>query len=382
MASIAFHDPRLSAVSGGGETVTLQLAEILSQHGHAVTIVTRKGARSGLFQSAVNRCPNINFVEIQLPAEEAWAPMAGELWRSDHLAPLSIMFGDVSRQYYEQTHFDMVVVSFIPDIWGLPPKTPVLLNVFGLPPDRTIAAVERPLIDRCRLITFASQFVAERFGDLFQVDTQALHAQVMHAGINQLFYELPCEKQAIFEVCYAGRIEERKGVRTILDAIARLKEKGKMVRLVMVGEGAEKKALIESSIRLGIAEQVTWTGAISPEKVRHVLDQSLVFVYPTLKPEAFGCSNLEAMARGVAVITTNLGGTVDYVQPGENALTCLPGDPNGLGESIEVLLDNSGLRESLASIGRATAERFSQDKMSGRWLSIVENSLLTTHEAV
>jgi glycosyltransferase involved in cell wall biosynthesis len=292
------------------------------------------------------------------------------------------VFGEAAWPFYERTLFDLIIVSFIPDLTGLPVGVPVLLNVFGLPPDRATAALERPLLDRCRVITFASQYVAQQFGSLFGIDLQTLRAQVMYAGINQLFYEPTDKKLTQYDVCYVGRIEERKGVRSIIDAITYLKNKGRTVRLVMVGEGSEKMALMEAAAKLGIANQIQWMGAVSPKQVRQVLDQSLIFAYPTLKPEAFGCSNLEAMARSVAVITTNLGGTADYIQPGENAMVCPAGNPQMLGETIAMLLDSPERRESLASKGRSTAEIFSQDKMSRRWLDIVRNALITQPEAV
>lgn len=379
MASILFHDPRISSIAGGGETVTLQLITLLSQVGHEITILTcRRAARTRLLEHALSSNPRLKIEE--LPVSEANCDdcdnHAKAIWHSDRLAPESLAFNMAARSFYQSRSFDLVVISFILDLVGLASCDPVLLNVFGLPPNRDIAQLERPLLSRCSHFTFASRFVREEFSTLFEMADGVPLGPVVHSSIQPEFYSPPTSDAKKIEVCYAGRLVRRKGLDVVLNALAWLKEhRGRRVRMAVAGDGPERQSLQALAADIGIAEQVDWLGVMSTDQVVELLDSSSVFVYPTVRPEAFGCSNVEAMARGMTVITTNIGGTADYVEPCENALVCEPGDILGLAECIETALQGEDLRVRLAHKARATARRFTPEAQAAKWLSVFQEAL-------
>lgn len=378
MALIAFHDPRLSSTSGGGETVTLQLISLLLRAGHDVTAVTRKSLRSRLFEQAIEREPRLRCIEIEMEAggvNEILTndALAARIWNCDRLAPESLQFNLASRTFYERKRFDLVVVSFIPDLALLSTSDRILLNVFGLPPDEAIATLERPLLNRASQLTFASHYIKRQFQELFRMSPGIDPGPVIHASLQSAFFEQVTTAGKDFDACFVGRLVRRKGLHTILEAMVWLKcNRQREITLAIAGDGHEREALESKAREFEIAQQVKWFGAVGPEAVVRIMRRSRTFVYPTLEPESFGCSNLEAMACGVPVITTNLGGTSDYVRPGHNALVCQPGSAESLAHAIELVIDDKQGAQYLRAEGKATARMFHPSRITPRWLKLFD----------
>ena len=372
---IAFHDPRLSSTSGGGEAVTLQLAALLLDAGYDVTVVTRRAKRSRLFEAALASHSNLRVAEINCRPPTAAPEGESYGWHAlravDRLAPEAIDFGVACEPFYRSNRFDLVVVSFVLDAAALSADAPVLLNVFGLPPDGAVAAVERPLLGRCAAFTFASGYVERRFRELFGLSVEVELGPVVHAPVHPAFFEADRAVAPQFDACYSGRIVKRKGLHSVLQAVAWLRRsQGMSVKLAIVGDGPERPELESAATTLAVADQVSWMGAVGPEAVAGILRRSALFLYPTLEPEAFGCSPVEAMACGVPVITTNLGGTTDYVRPERNAIVCAPDNPESLATAMGRILSDRALAASLAAAGLDTARQFHPSATAARWLDV------------
>ena len=363
--------------------MTLQLISLLLTDGHEVTVVTRKSPRSPVFRQTINRelrlqCFEIGGWDDQISPLSIHDGLAKQMWDSDRLAPESLRFNLVTRTFYESHRFDLVVVSFIPDLALLATQDPILLNVFGLPPNKEIALVERPLLERCRRMTFASHYTKLSFLELFGLEDNHDPGQVMHASVQMSFFECQSVGGKDFDACFVGRLTTRKGLYSILEAVAWLKSQQRNIALAVVGDGQERNALATRAEQLGISEQITWFGALGSSEVARIIDRSRCFLSPALKPEAFACGNIEAMARRVPVITTNLGGTTDYIWPEENALTCHPGCAESLALAIARVLDNSELSERLRANGFTTAQTFHPANAASRWLRVFEETLRAT----
>jgi glycosyltransferase involved in cell wall biosynthesis len=376
MASILFHDPRLSSVAGGGETVTLQLIELLATEGHEVTVLTRQASQTELFKGAMQILKQVRVVELDLPSASTLSPenLPSNLlrfWEADRLAPESLAFNVASRLFYEESKFDLVVVSFILDLAGISTRDPILLNVFGMPPNQAMADLERPLLGQCSSFIFASHFARREFARLFALGDEAALGPVVHASIHADFFGAPTTGKREFDVCYAGRLHPRKGLHVMLDALGCLKaSRGVILSFAAAGDGREREALREQACRIGVEDQVLWQGVLNTAELVELLDRSRVFVYPTLLPEVFGCSNLEAMARGLCVVTTNLGGTADYVKPGMNALVCDPGSASSLADALFTAVTDYALRERISFQARADAQDFRPEVKRAVWLKV------------
>jgi glycosyltransferase involved in cell wall biosynthesis len=161
-----------------------------------------------------------------------------------------------------------------------------------------------------------------------------------------------------------GRIKRvRKGQEVLVEAAALLEARGCRARYVLVGApfpGNESHlaALQELVAARGLAGRVVFTGEI--EDTRQAYAAMDVLVLPSVQPEPFGGVVMEAMAMGVPVVATAIGGTVDQVAEGETGFLVPPGDPTALADRLQRLLADSDLRQAMSRAGpRRIAERFS-----------------------
>ncbi|MBI1854238.1 MAG: glycosyltransferase [Planctomycetes bacterium] len=165
-------------------------------------------------------------------------------------------------------------------------------------------------------------------------------------------------------VLYAGRIEERKGVRLLLDAMKQVWQEHPKVKLVLAGRDT-RSARIDGSLRLhletearaaGKSDCVAFLGELPRSAMRGVYDSADLFVTPA-PFEALGYTTLEAMAAGKPVVGSRGGGTPEVVRDGETGVLVPPGDSRALGRAISKLLSDRPLRKRLGDQARHDARR-------------------------
>jgi glycosyltransferase involved in cell wall biosynthesis len=158
-----------------------------------------------------------------------------------------------------------------------------------------------------------------------------------------------------------------KGHRHLLEAFARLKDPG--ARLVVVGDGPQREALEGLAKELAIAGRVRFAG--NQEDVAPWLRAFDLFCLPSYANEGVPQALMQAMACGLAVVTTPVGSIGEIVQDGETGRMVAPQDARSLAAAIEELLADPALRERLASGARAAAlQRFGEDLMVRRMLDV------------
>ena len=129
-------------------------------------------------------------------------------------------------------------------------------------------------------------------------------------------------------------------------------------RLVVAGDGPLRPALLALTEELGISEQVDVRGFINREEVMELLDKSHVFVLAS-RAETFGVVVVEAMARGLPVISSDIDGTREIVTE-ENGLLFPPGDKTALGDAMEWMVDHHE-EYSRTQIVESVRSRFGPD---------------------
>jgi len=169
-------------------------------------------------------------------------------------------------------------------------------------------------------------------------------------------------------VLFVGRLVTYKGVDVLLDAM-----RGVAAVAVIVGEGPQRAALEQQSHSLGIADRVRFVGEVSDAELAALYQACDVFVLPSVtRQEAFGVVQLEAMARGKPIISTDLGTGVAWVnQHTETGFIVPPRDAAALRDAMQKLLADPGLR---ATLGDAAARRartvFGVEQMTDAMLAV------------
>lgn len=151
-----------------------------------------------------------------------------------------------------------------------------------------------------------------------------------------------------------GRLTGWKGQTVLLDAVARLSDRGAIAVLVGSDQGRIRTsaALRQQAARLGIADRVRMPGHCSDMPA--ALSLADVVVHASTAPEAFGRVVIEAQAMGRAVIAADLGGPVETVEHGVTGWRVPPGDPAALAAAIEhVLALPPGGRAAIGARARA-----------------------------
>jgi glycosyltransferase involved in cell wall biosynthesis len=150
-----------------------------------------------------------------------------------------------------------------------------------------------------------------------------------------------------------GRLSAEKRFDVLIRAVDRLLARGSEVQLVIAGEGEEEarlRALIDELGRAGSIRLLGFQTDTIP--LYRAMD---VFALSSLR-EGLPNVLLEAMATGVPIVATRVGGVPRVIHHEENGLLVEPGDPAGLAESLARLLGDAPFRDSLRLVGRLTVE--------------------------
>ncbi len=186
---------------------------------------------------------------------------------------------------------------------------------------------------------------------------------------------LPRAPRAGFTALFVGRLVERKGVPTLIDALALL-PLALDARLVIVGEGPERAGLEAHARERGVAPRVAFRGRVSDADLQAAYRDADVLVLPSVvdargDTEGLGVVLLEAMAFHVPVIASRLGGITDIVTDGETGLLVPPGDAPALAAALRSLAEDRARAQRLAEAGhRSLAARFSWPAITARWLAV------------
>lgn len=149
-----------------------------------------------------------------------------------------------------------------------------------------------------------------------------------------------------------GRLAEPKDALTLVRALAAVRERP--FTALLVGDGPDRPSVEAEVRRLGLQDAVTLTGTRAD--VPGLLARADVFVLSS-RSEGAPLSILEAMAAGLPVVSSRVGGVPELVAEGETGLLVPPGDPAALAAALGRLVADAGLRRRLGVAGRERAER-------------------------
>jgi glycosyltransferase involved in cell wall biosynthesis len=170
-------------------------------------------------------------------------------------------------------------------------------------------------------------------------------------------------------VLFAGRLVPEKGAHTAIEAIASLVNSGQTgISLSIAGSphhpweySSQLKDMVRSK---RLDEHVHFLGGVANSEMSRVYHRHDVLVFPSICDEGLPVTLLEAMACGLAVVSTTTGGSAELVRDGVNGLSFAPGDVNGLVERLSRLLEDRAAIEDLGSSAREMVrENFDLEKI-------------------
>ncbi len=172
-----------------------------------------------------------------------------------------------------------------------------------------------------------------------------------------------------------SRLVQKNGIADLVKAMPFVKNNlPEPVKLVIVG-GAEPDISLEEDLKnltknMDLTSSVLFVGPIDHSQVYKYLSIADVFVRPSLS-EGLGTAFLEAMAVGVPIIGTRVGGIVDFIEEGQTGLFCETGDSEDIGRKIVQILSNPELRNRLSENGqRLVKEKYGWDFIAKEFKNI------------
>lgn len=249
-----------------------------------------------------------------------------------------------------------------------------------------------------RILKIADQIIVATLAEqaqlefLYRADSRKL--RVIPPGVDlSRFYPIPKdEAKAVIGVpledrliLYVGRIEPLKGVDILLRALAQLQRNGTAEccphSLVIIGGDPEASQeamdsemahLQQLAVELGIKDLVLFLGKRSQDSLPYYYSAADVVVVPS-HYESFGMVALEAMACGVPVVASQVGGLAFLVKDGETGFVIPNDEPDLLADRLDDLLRNKDLQVRLGRQGELAARDYSWEKIASRIYNVYED---------
>jgi glycosyltransferase involved in cell wall biosynthesis len=183
-------------------------------------------------------------------------------------------------------------------------------------------------------------------------------SEICNRGADDAVFRPTPPREWGWRLAYIGRIDERKGIDTAIEALAELPAEA---RLVIDGSGDDRHTaeLRDLAARLGVGERVEFT--LTPrDRIAEAYKEADAILFPVRWDEPWGLVPLEAMAVGRPVIATGRGGSGEYLSDRRNSLLFEPSDAGGLAAAVRELAGDPQLRERLVEGGFETGARFSE----------------------
>lgn len=273
-------------------------------------------------------------------------------------------------------------------LYSLGSRTPLIVSAHYHPADRRENAWKRMLL-RGQDLAFGS--TAYRVARRVVVETElerelvrpfapATRLRVIPPGIDLDAWKADSGTELPFPVpsrylLYAGRIAPNKGLEMLVRALALIPAERRLALVLMGRDWGMRERLEAEAAGLGVAGQLHWLGHVDrPAVWREVFRRAHAFVLPS-EWEAFGLVLLEAMAAGVPIVATGVGGVPEVLEGGRCGRIVPYGDPAALARALTEV--DGQPEETRETVGRASSrvEQFTWDRSVQRHLELYRELL-------
>ncbi|MDB5186314.1 MAG: hypothetical protein JWL85_837 [Candidatus Saccharibacteria bacterium] len=176
-------------------------------------------------------------------------------------------------------------------------------------------------------------------------------------------------------ILYVGRLEKRKGVKYLLDAMARLQVMHPEAKLLIAGDGPDRQKLTLQAEELNLTN-VEFLGYIEEDEKLRLLSEADLFVSPALYGESFGIVLLEAMACGVPLVAGNNPGYTSVMKDRGRLSLVDPKDTEAFAQKISLLLYDEELRALWKKWAEGYIKQFSYGNVIDQYEKLYKEAVL------
>lgn len=233
--------------------------------------------------------------------------------------------------------------------------------------DRLLFRYLSPYIWQKSLLTVAN---SQSLRDLAYKTSRKKKIDIIYNGIDLKRYTGNCDvKINPPQIIAVGRLNKIKGFDLLIHAVAGIKTQ---CQLVIAGDGPEKENLENLAKMLGIEKEVILPGRLEKEQLIHFYHESSIFCMSSYN-EGMSNAMLEAIACGLPIVTTQVGGAAELVNGNGIIVPC--GDSFALKEALETLLENPSRLEQCRNRSLQIAADFSWNKITNCFADLLADAL-------
>ena len=260
-----------------------------------------------------------------------------------------------------------VLTSHGGDLFGLRGGLATRLKRWVLRRADAVSVVSRPMAE-----------IAESLG----ADPHRTAVIPMGVDFQNRFTPDPTTDRRPGEILFVGRLVEKKGLRYLIQALPQIVARIPHAHVTIAGYGPEEAALRRLADELGVAEKVTFLGALPQEALPDLYRRAAVFVAPFVRADSgdqdgFGLVVAEAIACGCPVAIGDVGVLAELFDADDSAARFPPGDIDALVEAVVAVLERPDEYSRRGAVLRARlVERLHWDVIAGRY-AVLLGSLLS-----
>lgn len=184
-------------------------------------------------------------------------------------------------------------------------------------------------------------------------------------------YHLPKDKPLVL---YVGRVDPEKSLSNVVSAFAGALDEVPEAKLVIVGDGTDRRHLQDLAQALGIEKSVYFPGRIYPPDIMEVYRMATVFATAS-ETETQGIVLIEAAATGLPLVAVDAGAVLELCQHKRNGILCHPGDVAEMTDALVKLLKNSELCARYSKESLEVAKMHDLNRTLGRFVEIYQEAI-------
>jgi len=237
--------------------------------------------------------------------------------------------------------------------------------------------LKRWVIDRSQALTVVSRAMQD-IVIAMGVDPDKVQVISMGVDLKHRFTPDPTVERNANEILFVGRLVEKKGVQSLLEAMPIVLAKNPTIHVTVAGAGPQERELRELAQRLNISNHVDFLGIVTQSKLPALYRRATLAVFPFMvarsgDQEGFGLVQVEAMGCGCPVIAGDLPAIHDSIANEESGLLFPPGNSAALADTILGALNDPELCISLAQEARKrVVEQFDWEIVAEKYANLYE----------
>jgi len=167
-------------------------------------------------------------------------------------------------------------------------------------------------------------------------------------------------------ILYLGRMSENKGWEYFIEALGKLPES---VQGLIIGNIRSEEHLRQKALENRCQDRLSWKTWATQEEISEQLQSTSVLIFPSLWPETLGIVGLEAMAHGVPVVASDIGGVSEWLLEGETGFRVQPKDSDAIAQRVSTILTEP---KTAAAMGQRALEYLREKFLPERHLTTLK----------